>query len=305
MERKERKPPISVNELREEEEPRRGSLTYMGSPTPNKMKGGTNYTQIFISVVLSALLAFLLITSMASSKKDAGVLLDNQRGLEAKIASLEGKVASETARVEAVVGTQSEYVKTSQLSGYVTSSSIDPLRDLPTQLASLDAKLTALDTKITGLETKIADLEREEQAPPPSSGTDGLGLEVKEFYSEDEPLFTIPKGVGVSYSETSSEICKLKVTNKTTSKIEDVILVLEVEINPALKNYLEGITVTFEGWRISSSSGNILRFRSNRFNLDAGKDKTWYVELEVRGTTSQELSKDKEVWIEEIECSID
>ena len=78
-----------------------------------------------------------------------------------------------------------------------------------------------------------------------------------------------------------------------------------MEINPALKNYLEGTTVTFEGWRISSSSGNILRFRSNRFNLDAGKDKTWYVELEVRGTTSQELSKDKEVWIEEIECSID
>ena len=186
-----KKPPINISELKREEEPSgKGPLSYVGGgekKSIGKESGKVNYTQVVISIVLSVLLALVLITTMSASKKDALVLLDNQRELETRITTLDGGVSSEIKRIDSIVNTMGEYAKRSELTGYVSEATVSSLASqvnglsselaklqsavsakllesdssLKTQISTLEAKITALATQLADANTRITNLKSE------------------------------------------------------------------------------------------------------------------------------------------------
>jgi len=179
-----KKPPIKISELNkhEEDEHKRGDLTYIGGDE-EKEKGKGKFTlqglpQILLSSVISISIAAFLIFQLAPGKGDFRTLEDELAGLSGVVTGLEGKSGSTIGRLEAMIATMGEYTKKTELGGYATKSELDAtksevaaLAGLPSGLDSKFATLsTSLDAKLAALEARIKALEEEEAAAP--SGED-------------------------------------------------------------------------------------------------------------------------------------
>lgn len=181
---RERKPPISISEMKNggKPPPQPGNLTYVETPNPGgggegerpvarSFKGKMNYTQLLIAVGLSVL-AFLVISNFTlASKGDARILLDNQVllestqvALEGSVIGLQGNLSSESQRIENLISTQATY--DSQLSG------------LSNTLSSLGSKITGVESSIASLDTRVGALEDAEPEYPVVNSLDYYLTEV-------------------------------------------------------------------------------------------------------------------------------
>ena len=308
MESRIKKPPINIKELGGgEEKPQRGTLSYVEEgKRPSTGGGKTNYTQIFISVVLSAILAFILITSMSASKKDTLTLLDNQGQLEARI-------SGEVGRIDTIVNTMGEYAKRSELGDYASRSSVDSLVVLPAQIdsrfselrAAYEARMAALEAKIVNLGKEIAALEVSENTTTEKGG--GITLEMKGFYGDlyvELPDTTKPPVGGNTTVEKpfipfSGEIGKLTITNSTGKVVEDIRIVVGVSLSGSLPIPYIAELSGGTSWTSSSPASSSMRFKSSRFKLGVGETKRIYLLLDINGTQPADKSY-KKVYFDDV-----
>lgn len=174
-----KKPPILVSELNKDPgtEPKKGGLTYVDQGKNNSGGGGTpgkpkmNLTQLILAVGLSILIFVLISNFWLTPKKDATILLENQKLLETNqaaltttVASFDSKLNTDSGRIENLISSQANYAtraevtgfaKTTDLAGYATASS---LQGLSSSITELLGRLTGYDTRITSLENKVNNL---------------------------------------------------------------------------------------------------------------------------------------------------
>lgn len=153
---KEKKPPINISELRDEGKPKAepGALTYMGEGKiggKSKFGGGTNLTQILLSVVLSLVLGAIIVVQWAPSKGDLSSLQSTVKGINTAVAA-DGKVLSLNSQaVQKVVNSMGDYVKKSTVDASIQA--------LDTKVKSSDSVTQTLDTRVKGTEGRVTSLE--------------------------------------------------------------------------------------------------------------------------------------------------
>ena len=161
MNNREKKPPISINDIGRENEPKaeKGALSYTGATKPPsevvqeapKTKGKINYTQLLIAVGMSVLLVLILGNFVFTSKQDSIVLLENQRLLDGKVGGLDSglstvqtRLNSETGRIDTLVVNQENFIQQSELQGLSNT---------------LGSRIDSLITRVSGLENQVANME--------------------------------------------------------------------------------------------------------------------------------------------------
>ena len=168
---KEKRPPISIEELghkkqAEREEAVRGSLSYVGGQKPLKevkeeervlpVKGirgvlkrgfGSNSVKLLLPILASVLLAAIMLYQFAPSKalvnRDIGSVRD-------AVSTVSTQLNYESSRIDNIVGKLGTYASTGELA---------TLKEELTELSSLKASLGVLETELIQLDKRLKDLE--------------------------------------------------------------------------------------------------------------------------------------------------
>ena len=158
--REPKRPPIDIKELkkREGEDPKKGEITYLEK---NRGRGGgtkskVNLTQLVLAVGLSILVFVLISNFWLTPKKDALVLLENQKLLETQQAGLEGGLDAESNRIDNIISTYATKGELdaveSQIQGFATQSTLDSLKSL---VLGQGDDIETLEGRVSSLEASI------------------------------------------------------------------------------------------------------------------------------------------------------
>lgn len=157
-----KKPPVNISEVGEKKkEAQQGDLTYLGKKKEDgggatTSKAKINYTQLVIAIGASILLFFVISSFTLASKSDAVTLLDNQRLLETTQVGLEGRLTTETGRIENIIAAQANYAQKSELAGFAQVSDLD---SLSSAISSIRGRLNSIESLADGYEERIVALE--------------------------------------------------------------------------------------------------------------------------------------------------
>ena len=304
MERGMKKPPIDISELRKEEsgegeEPKQGSLSYVENGRPKRGNPGGdlkkfNLPQILISAVISLLLILVMSSMFSASKKDALVLVENQKELEDRIIALDEKYSGGFGRLDTVINTMGEYAKRSELVNYATTDSVST-PDLSSYITKdeLPAQVDLSGyTKKSDLDVLAEDIE--------DLSLEVARLGVEEDADEGEEVLANPISIKVSdmggvLTAESQYILSapIKITlRKTLSQaVEDIVILLEIQTE-GIRD-VESVSLTGSGvsWRSSGWGYNIGYFEGVDFmnvgwglDMDENDDKrNLYLVLKIVG----------------------
>lgn len=174
-----------------------------------------------------------------------------------------------------------------------------------TELASLKTQIQNLQTDIDALEVLIAEL----QIDGGSGGSDGsisssddLSLDIKEWY--EDLYIELPETTTTPVAFTyEADVAKLTITNNLNKDIEDIRLEADIALSYSLPS---GYDATLGGgaWVATSLSSNHLRFRSGRFDLDAGETERLYLTLAISGTQPADKPY-KKIYFNDVDIDVD
>jgi hypothetical protein len=286
MESRQRKPPINLNEVAStKENPEPGALHYASGEDDRpagrrneRSKGGMNWGQAILSIIVSVVLSIIVVFVLVSPvKTDLANLAKSVNETNDTVAQVGSDVAGVNTKLDNITTWQGTVASRSDLSGYAKTTDI-PRVDLTGYYtkAQVDAAIAAA----------LAAKEKEAAA-----STEGITVEVKDYY-EDYPI-EIPEGtVGTpivySYEE---EIAKLTLANVSGKDLEDVRLIVEIELDRSFPSSfeLDSDSPILGGdldWDLVRQSGDTMKFRSTRFDMDAGDTEKFYIVLLIDGTST-------------------
>jgi len=307
--RKEKLPPVNLEDLEEDtKEEQRGPISYAGNsngeyserkrPKGPRLKasggkgGAIGILQVFIPILASVVIAFLLINAMAVNKGTYSTGVNNlQSSVSGQIAGLDSKVTN----VINNYASKSEltgFLKASDLSGYATQGALAAIQSQvttlqgqvsslnPTTQAQVQALITQalgnttayvtqtqFDSKMDSLLTNLGALITAQSTTLPTIAYGGSSGTISNYYYMVGPA-PIPGG-----SYTYSGI-KLVISYPTgvigTGDLQAYLVQNPSMLNPALvyssaetvtlnwaSGYLSSITVTYNGPGSTGTTGSV------------------------------------------------